>query len=358
MLRIAVLFFAFIAYGILLIVVAIGMKINSRGIVALAAALCTFTTACILFYGLLVSKGVSSINGILNEGSDISTAESLIPVYTSSEEYTTSDINYNSEDSLNIPEGELNIPSDEITIAESVILDQNDVRVTVKGLTSGWLGPQLKILIENNSSQPLTFQIRDAVVNGYMADTVMSEDVAPGKKVNSDITFTATGLAECGISTFTDMEFKFHVFDADTWDTYLDSEPVFLRTSAADWYQQDIDDSGEVFYDQNGIRIVGKGLSTDSSLFGPGMILYIENESANDITVQVRDTSVNGFMIETVMSQDVLSGKKAITALTFMDSSLEENGITSISSVETSFHIFDMVTWDTIADSEPITIYF
>ena len=109
MLRIAVLLFAFIAYGILLIVVAIGMKTNSRGVLALAAALCTFTTACILFYGLLVSKGVSSIKGMQVNDSGIPTADSVIPVYTSNEDYTVSETDYNQEESLYISEREKNI---------------------------------------------------------------------------------------------------------------------------------------------------------------------------------------------------------------------------------------------------------
>ena len=63
-------------------------------------------------------------------------------------------------------------------------------------------------------------------------------------------------------------------------------------------------------------------------------------------------------MIDTSMSEDVIVGKKAITAVTFFSSSLEENGITDITSIETSFHVFDMESWDTIVDTDPITINF
>lgn len=69
-------------------------------------------------------------------------------------------------------------------------------------------------------------------------------------------------------------------------------------------------------------------------------------------------TSVNGFMIDTVMSQDVVAGKKAITAVTFLSSSLEENSITDITSVETSFHIFDTEDWSNEIDTDHITINF
>ena len=154
------------------------------------------------------------------------------------------------------------------------------------------------------------------------------------------------------------MEFSFHIFDTDSWEDYLDSETIVVKTSAAGGYVQTFDDSGTVFYDANGIRIIGKGLSTEDSFFGPGLIVYIENNNEKNITVQVRDTSVNGFMVDTSMSQDVISGKKALTAVTFFDFSLEENGIEEIGQIETSFHIFDMDEWNVIADTDPIVIEF
>lgn len=245
-----------------------------------------------------------------------------------------------------------------VTVEQTVLVDQDNVVITATGMDESVFGPELKLLIENNSDTNLTFQVRNASVNGYMADTMMSEDVAAGKKSNTEITFTTSGLKECGIDTFANMEFSFHIFTTDGWDDYLDTDAITVETSAAATYTQTIDDSGEVFYDSDGIKIVGKGLSSDDSIFGPGLIIYIENNSDTDRTVQVRDTSVNGFMIDTAMSQDVVAGKKAITAVTFLSSSLEENSITDITSVETSFHIFDTEDWSNEIDTDPITIDF
>ena len=245
-----------------------------------------------------------------------------------------------------------------VTVEQTVLVDQDNVVITATGMDESVFGPELKLLIENNSDTNLTFQVRNASVNGYMADTMMSEDVAAGKKSNMEITFTTSGLKECGIDTFANMEFSFHIFTTDGWDDYLDTDAITVETSAAATYTQTIDDSGEVFYDSDGIKIVGKGFSSDDSIFGPGLIIYIKNNSDTDRTVQVRDTSVNGFMIDTVMSQDVVAGKKAITAVTFLSSSLEENSITDITSVETSFHIFDTEDWSNEIDTDPITINF
>ena len=247
---------------------------------------------------------------------------------------------------------------DVVTVEQTVLVDQDNVVITATGMDESVFGPELKLLIENNSDTNLTFQVRNASVNGYMVDTMMSEDVAAGKKSNTEITFTTSGLEECGIDTFANMEFSFNIFTTDGWDDYINTDAVTVETSAAATYTQTIDDSGEVLYDSEEIKIIGKGLSSNDSIFGPGLIIYIENNSNKDYTVQARDTSVNGFMIDTIMSQDVVAGKKAITAITFLSSSLEDNAITDITSVETSFLIFGTEDWSDEIDTEPITINF
>ena len=129
---------------------------------------------------------------------------------------------------------------------------------------------------------------------------------------------------------------------------------LFLSES----YTQTYHDAVEVLVDSNGIKIVGKGLSADDSFWGPGVILYIENNTDQDVTVQTRDVSVNGFMTEASMSEDIVAGKRAISAVQFYSSDLEENSIEDITDVELYFHIFDLESWEDIFDSDVISISF
>lgn len=248
--------------------------------------------------------------------------------------------------------------SSEISIEDQVIYDANDIKITTMGLDDSIWGTELKLLIENNSSQNITVQARNANVNGYMVSTMMSADVAAGKKANDALNFETSGLKECGIEQMATMEFCFHIFDADSWDDIVDTDVISISTSIAEGFIQNYDDSGEVLVDSNGVRIVGKGLSTDDSFWGPGLILYVENNSKQNITVQVRDVSINGFMVDSSMSVDVVVGKKAISAVQFYSSDLEENGIDDISDIELYFHIFNLDTWDTIFDSDVTSITF
>ena len=246
----------------------------------------------------------------------------------------------------------------EATISETVLLDESGVKITAKSLSEDELfGTELKLMIENNSGKDLTFQCRNSSVNGYMMDAMMSVDVADGKKANDAMTFMSSDLETCGIEAIADMEFSFHIFTTEDWDTHLDTPKIQLKTSIADSYEYKFDDSGDVAYEGNDIKIVVKGLSEDDSIFGPGIVVYLENNGKKDITVQARDVSVNGFMIDGIFSSSVASGKRAIDSITFMKSDLEENDITSIEDVELSFHIYDG-DMETIADTDTVTITF
>ena len=254
---------------------------------------------------------------------------------------------------------ETEAPKTEESIEEQVILDEQGVKITVKGLDkSGIMGPSIKLLIENECGKDITVQARNASVNGYMIETLLSADLVNGKKSNETLTFSSGDLKRAGISTIADMEFSFHVFESSTWDDIFDSDMIQLRTSAADSYEYAFDDSGEVAYEGNGIKVVIKGLDEEDSIFGPGVVVHISNESDKAITVQTRDVSVNGFMLDPIFSSDVAAGKNAIDSITFMSSQLTENEIESIEDVELSFHIIDAKSWDTIQDTETVKITF
>lgn len=247
----------------------------------------------------------------------------------------------------------------EVEISETVLVDEAGVKITAKSLdTDGLFGAEVKLLIENNSGKDLTFQCRNASVNGYMVETMMSVEVVDGKKANDGLTFMSSDLETCGISEIADMEFSFHIFTTEHWETYLDTPRISLKTTISDTYEYTFDDSGNLVYDGNDVKVVVKGLASDSSSLGPSIVVYIENNGDRNVTVQARDVSVNGFMVDPIFSSDVVSGKHAVDTITFMASELEENEITAIETAELSFHIFESEGWETIVDTDTVSIDF
>ncbi|MDR0937497.1 MAG: hypothetical protein LBM98_12550, partial [Oscillospiraceae bacterium] len=246
--------------------------------------------------------------------------------------------------------------SKEVTVDERVLFEQSGIKLIVTGLKDSMFGPELTVLIENEGSESVTVQARDVSVNGYMMSSVMfSADVVAGKKNNDTITFMSSELKESGIETLGTIEVSFHVFNSDSWDTVFDTDTITIETSAAGSVEQVASETKRVAFEQNGIKISFVDFDSEA-FFGTDIKFYIENNSDIPITVQSRGTSINGFMIDGSMSCDVLPGKMANTTLSFFSSSLEENGITDIESVELKFHILNKDSWDTIIDTDVITL--
>lgn len=231
----------------------------------------------------------------------------------------------------------------ETTINEFVALDQDGVKITVKDLdfNTSFLGPGLKILIENSTDKNITVQSENLSVNDIMIDNVVfSCDIAAGKSANDTIDFISTDLKSKNITDFAEIELQFIVID-DSFTKLFTSEPIKIETSSKDTYTQVNDSNGSVIFEENGIKITSQGISSDSHFMGPSMILFIENNTDQNVIIQSDNVSVNGFMVNPIMSCNIAANKKAITGLTFMNSELEENGIENITQVEMSFTIFD-----------------
>lgn len=110
----------------------------------------------------------------------------------------------------------------------------------------------------------------------------------------------------------------------------------------------------QVIFDNNGIKITYTGLASD--WLGTKVKLKIENNTETNYCVQVRNTSVNGYMVDPIFSCDVNSGKIANDELTFIDKVLKENNITTIDNLEFNFHIFSQDDWQDSFDTETIVI--
>ena len=245
----------------------------------------------------------------------------------------------------------------DVTLAETVLFDQDGIRITATGLsTDSLFGPELNLLVENDSAQNIVVQPNYCMVNGYMMNGLLSADVAAGKKANDTLDFLSNALARCGIETITDIELDLVVSDGDSWQTLYETGPVILQTSAAGQYTQTYDDSGEEIYNQNGIRVVAKSVNDD--LFGMGIKFYLENNTDKAIIVNADNVSVNGYMMTDLFYSDLAPHSHAVDTLTLLGSELEDNHIDTITDDELSLQITDADYYQTIDSTAPITLHF
>lgn len=109
-----------------------------------------------------------------------------------------------------------------------------------------------------------------------------------------------------------------------------------------------------VMYESKNVKITYIG--EDESFMGYELKVKIDNLSDEKLTVQVRDVSVNNIMVDTIFSKDLTPGKTATDSITFLKSDFEDNNITDVDTVELSFHIFNTDTFETIEDTEMVTL--
>lgn len=242
------------------------------------------------------------------------------------------------------------------TIESTVLVDQDGIVVTAQELVEDpiW-GPGLKLLVENNSDTNQNIFCDYVVVNNFMFDTLLfSADVAAGKKANETLYFSSSTMEGAGITTIGDLSFKFHSSNPETFETIFTTDEVSLATSASGTFEQTIPDEGKELYNENGVRIVGRYVSEDT-IWGAGVVLFLENNSGKDIQVSCDNMSINGFMVTPFFSCLVNDGRMAVSNITILSSDLEANGIESVEDIELAFKGFDPNTFSTVFESSPIT---
>lgn len=246
----------------------------------------------------------------------------------------------------------------EITIAETVLYDADGVKVTATGYEEGWTGPEIKILVENNSDKNVLITSDSVSANGYMMPyAALYAEVAAGKKANETLSLMSSELDRSGIEVLAELQFYLQIQDPETWETVATSELLTLTTSAAP-YEQTVDDSGDVLYDSNGIRIICKGLMQDIIWDGT-VVFYMENNSGKVISIYAENVSVNGFMQDVGLWSDLRPGTKLIDGMSMIDlSDLEIESIDQIENIEFNLRVVDANSWEDIVTTDVLTLNF
>lgn len=111
----------------------------------------------------------------------------------------------------------------------------------------------------------------------------------------------------------------------------------------------------QVLVEQDGIVVTAMEYVTDS-IWGDGIKLLLENNSDKDVTVGCNALIVNDYMISDLFSSTVSTGKKANETLYLSSAQLKAAGIENVGKIEIYFHIYDSSTYDTVFDTECVTI--
>ena len=111
--------------------------------------------------------------------------------------------------------------------AGNELYNANGIRIVGKTVdeNSFW-GTAILLYCENNSGQNVGISVDDMSINGFMMSPFFSTTVYNGKKSIDDITIFSQDLEDNGIDSIDQVELKFHIYNADSYSTIADSDPI------------------------------------------------------------------------------------------------------------------------------------
>lgn len=109
----------------------------------------------------------------------------------------------------------------------SELYNEGGIRIVGKAVdeNSFW-GTAVLLYCENTSSENVGISVDDMSINGFMISPFFSTIVYSGKKSIEDITIFSSDLEENGIESIEEVELKFHIYDANTYNTIKDTDPI------------------------------------------------------------------------------------------------------------------------------------
>lgn len=225
--------------------------------------------------------------------------------------------------------------------SEEVPFDKKGVRVVSQTLAENSSGePILLIEAENTSDDTVYISVGDVALNGLSVEngTWSTDWVGTGKRRVISIPLSSL-LDESyreifGISEIDSVSYSFEIEDLDH-DTLVVPPTITFSVPGSD---ASYDASGEELYQENGVRVIFKGLVPDSFEYSDDIhvLLLIENETSQNLTFDVAydSVSVNSYMTNFLnYSRQTVPGGSAILDVELQGYSLEENGIAGLEDI-------------------------
>ncbi len=233
---------------------------------------------------------------------------------------------------------------EEIAFSGTTLVDNENCTIKVTSIDpdSMW-GYTLNFYLENKTDQNLMFSIDSSSINGLMNDPFFASEVAAGKKANKEVSWDISALEDAGMNV-TDITFDFLVYDSNDFmaDNLVEEEfSIFpYGESAVQQFSYEEGPNDLVIFDNEYASMIATDFD-ENGLFGYTMTVYLENKTDKDVMFGLDNCSVNGFMADPFWSKEVNSGKKAVSDITWSESSFEENGIVNVDEIEFSISVYD-----------------
>ena len=95
---------------------------------------------------------------------------------------------------------------------------------------NSYWGKSILFYIENTSDKNVYVSVEDLSINGYMIEPYYSQMLYAGKKAVSAMDLLQNDLDANNIKSIDEVELKFQVYDAVTFDDIVVSDPISFAT--------------------------------------------------------------------------------------------------------------------------------
>ncbi len=221
-------------------------------------------------------------------------------------------------------------------IKESLIYDENKVKIFVKGIDDN----VIKIYIENNSNKSYHFDGHSCAVNGIMATNSsfaissfnIDANVAANSKANTELKIEKSFLREYSITDIQTVDINIWAYDNAKSFKSFDTGRIRIKTNKYSDGNARIKSKKNLF-NKNSVSIDYIGQD------GKDYIFSLTNSQKELLTFEVKDITINGYTINDWLTQvalydvEVLDGCQCIFKIEADDDFLEENEINDVKSI-------------------------
>ena len=270
------------------------------------------------------------------------------------------------------------------TASEKVLYDQNNVKITFKGITYSTYSADINLEFENNNSEKLKFISGSAglcknSVNEFMIkDAYINTEVDAGQKITDSVSFDYDSLMLYGIDEIAQIILNFDISPSDYSSNFKDiyTDSLVIDTSLFDSYDFNKDSryldriTSKAIESKYNSKIVQKDTTKNPIVDkldivsmvimqnkdgNQTMMLETKNDCGKDVKLSISDIKFNDKLIYDYSwsRDDIINGKKGILEmnLSFLANEDEAKDIDMVRTVSFTVGILDS-NFQTVASQE------
>lgn len=177
------------------------------------------------------------------------------------------------------------------------LYDSGGIRVVADWQENRKYEDGIRIVAENTTRRDIDIFSQGILVNDYLMDSsLLYCPVEAGRTAECRLILEEPDLAEAGIEDVQWISLSLTACDAESYETLAQTGYVFLCSTPV--LTQEVDDRGQVLFDQDGIRLICRGYVPDSydpETVSEGELLFLlENNTDQTVDCFTEDVFVNG----------------------------------------------------------------